>query len=146
MNALTFRDHYLWVGGLWGAGRRWKLGATKKYASLGDQTLFRHLDQIHFTSGLPHSSGGKESVCNAEDIGDSDSITGLWRSPGEEMAAHSSILAWKIPWTEEPGGLQFMGLRRVRHDWTPTWSSFFKEVGKVLQRYFSISGQMQALI
>ena len=34
----------------------------------------------------------------------------------EEMAAHSSILAWKIPWTEEPGGLQSMGLKRVRHD------------------------------
>ena len=34
----------------------------------------------------------------------------------EEMATHSSILAWKIPWTEEPGGLQSMGLQRVRHD------------------------------
>ena len=33
------------------------------------------------------------------------------------MAAHSSILAWKIPWTEEPGGLQSMGLQRVGHDW-----------------------------
>ena len=32
------------------------------------------------------------------------------------MAAHSSILAWKIPWTEEPGGLQSMGLQRVGHD------------------------------
>ena len=32
------------------------------------------------------------------------------------MATHSSILAWRIPWTEEPGGLQFMGSRRVRHD------------------------------
>ena len=32
------------------------------------------------------------------------------------MATHSSILAWKIPWTEEPGGLQFMGLQRVGHD------------------------------
>ena len=35
----------------------------------------------------------------------------------EEMAAHSSILAWKIPWTEEPGRLQSMGLQRVRRDW-----------------------------
>ena len=35
----------------------------------------------------------------------------------EEMATHSSILAWEIPWTEEPGGLQSMGLQRVRHDW-----------------------------
>ena len=33
----------------------------------------------------------------------------------EEMATHSSILAWKLLWTEEPGGLQFMGLQRIRH-------------------------------
>ena len=35
----------------------------------------------------------------------------------EEMATHSSILAWRIPWTEEPGGLQSMGSQRVRHEW-----------------------------
>ena len=41
----------------------------------------------------------------------------VWEDPlEEEMATHSSILAWKIPWTEEPGGLQSMGLQRVRHD------------------------------
>ena len=34
----------------------------------------------------------------------------------KEIATHSSILAWTIPWTEEPGGLQSMGLLRVRHD------------------------------
>ena len=34
----------------------------------------------------------------------------------KEMATHSSILAWKIPWSEEPDRLQSMGLRRVRHD------------------------------
>ena len=34
----------------------------------------------------------------------------------KEMATHSSILAWQIPWTEEPGGLQSMGLQRVGHD------------------------------
>ena len=34
----------------------------------------------------------------------------------KEMATHSSILAWEIPWTEEPGELQFMGPQRVRHD------------------------------
>ena len=38
------------------------------------------------------------------------------------MAPHSSTLAWKIPWTEEPGGLQSMGLRRVGHDWTSSLS------------------------
>jgi len=41
-----------------------------------------------------------------------------WEDPLEEgMATHSSILVWRIPWTEEPGGLQAMGLQRVRHDW-----------------------------
>ena len=40
-----------------------------------------------------------------------------WEDPLEkEMATHSSILAWRIPWTEEPGGLQSMGSQRVRHD------------------------------
>ena len=40
-----------------------------------------------------------------------------WEDPLEkEMAPHSSILAWKIPWTEKPGGLQSMGLQRVEHD------------------------------
>ena len=40
------------------------------------------------------------------------------------MALHSSTLAWKIPWTEEPGGLQSMGLLRVRHDWATSLSLF----------------------
>ena len=40
-----------------------------------------------------------------------------WEDPLEEgMRTHSSILAWRIPWTEEPGGLQSTGLQRVRHD------------------------------
>ena len=52
--------------------------------------------------GLPYSSDGKVSACNAEDPG---SITGSGRSPENEMATHPSILAWRIPQTEEPGGL-----------------------------------------
>ena len=89
--------------------------------------------------GVPGSSAGKESACNA---GDPGSILGSGRSPGEGicyplqyswasvvaqipgwedpleegMAMHPSILAWRIPWTEEPGGLQSMGVSRVRHD------------------------------
>ena len=38
------------------------------------------------------------------------------RSPGEKMATHSSILAWEIPWTEEPGGLESMESQKVGHD------------------------------
>ena len=36
----------------------------------------------------------------------------------KEMETHSSIFAWRIPWTGEPGGLQFMGSQRIRHDWS----------------------------
>ena len=45
-----------------------------------------------------------------------DSISELGRSLKKGMATHSSILAWKIPWTEEPGGLQSIRSQRVRHD------------------------------
>ena len=58
--------------------------------------------------GFLGGSDGKESACNAGDLG---SIPGLGRSPGEGMATHFSIVAWRIPWTEEPGGLQSMGLQ-----------------------------------
>ena len=47
-------------------------------------------------------------------------IPGLGKSPEVEMATRSNMLAWKIPWTEEPGELQSMGLQRVRHDWAHT--------------------------
>ena len=43
----------------------------------------------------------------------------------EEMATHSSILAWRIPWTEEPGGLQSTGSQRVGHNWATSLSLFF---------------------
>ena len=53
-------------------------------------------------------------LANAGVIKDVGSIPGSRRSPG--MATHSSILAWRIPWAEEPGGLQLIGLQRVGHD------------------------------
>ena len=49
-----------------------------------------------------------------------------WEDPLEkEMATHSSILAWRIPWTEEPGRLQSMVSQRVRYDWAHTHIFFF---------------------
>ena len=63
--------------------------------------------------GFPGGSDNKESACSG---GDPDLIPGLGRSPGNGKATHSSIFAWRIPWTEETGGLQSMGLQRVRHD------------------------------
>jgi len=55
----------------------------------------------------------KASACN---VGDSGLIPGSGRSPGKEMATHSSTLAWKIPWTEEPGRLQ--SVHGVAKSWT----------------------------
>ena len=55
---------------------------------------------------FPGGSVEKNSPANAGDMG---SIPGQEDPPKKEMATHSSILAWEIPWTEEPGGLQFMG-------------------------------------
>ena len=65
--------------------------------------------------GFPGDSDGKEFICNAR-----DQVQSLgWEDPLEkEMATHCSILAWRIPWTEEPGGLQSMGSWRVGHNWS----------------------------
>ena len=58
----------------------------------------------------------KNPPANAGGVRDEGLILG-WEDPLEkEMAIHSSILAWRIPWTEEPGRLQSMGLQRVAHD------------------------------
>ena len=46
-------------------------------------------------------------------VGDTGSIPGLGRSPGEGCGNHSSVFAWRIPWTEELGGLHCTGLQRV---------------------------------
>ena len=53
---------------------------------------------------------------NAGELRDAVSILGSEDPLEEGMETHSSILAWRIPWTEEPGGLQSMGLQRFGHD------------------------------
>ena len=63
--------------------------------------------------GFPSGAEGKESACSAGDLG---STPGLGRTPGEGNAAHSSTLAWRISWTQEPGGLQSMGSQAVGHN------------------------------
>ena len=63
--------------------------------------------------GFPGSSAGKELACNA---GDPGSIPG-WEDPLEKgTATHSNILAWRIPWTEQPGRPQSMGSQTVGQD------------------------------
>ena len=78
----------------------------------------------HFLKAYLIDSPGKASACNAGDTGDTGSIPGLGGSPGEGMTTHSSILAWRISWTEEPGGLQSMGSQRLGHNHgvTKSWT------------------------
>ena len=72
------------------------------------QALFMHRT-LHNACEL----SSKESACDA---GDSGSTPGSVRSPGEGNGNYSSILAWRIPWTKEPGELHSMGSQRVKHD------------------------------
>ena len=58
----------------------------------------------------------KYLLANAGDVRDVGLIPGQGRSSGEGHAIHSSVLAWRIPWTEEPEWLQSIGLQRVEHD------------------------------
>ena len=66
--------------------------------------------------GFPGGLLGKESTyqysrSQVRSLGQEDPLE-------DGMATHSNILAWKIPWTEEPGRLQSMGSQRIRHDWS----------------------------
>ena len=66
--------------------------------------------------GLPAGASGKEPTCQGRRHDTWVPSLG-WEGPlGKEMAAHSSVLAWGIPWTEEPAALQSMGSQRVGHD------------------------------
>ena len=88
--------------------------------------------------GFPDGSSSKESICNARDVGDS---LGQEDPLEKKMAIHSGILAWEIPWTEEPEELQSMGSQRVGHDWVYTdmlvwWTS--KMFRRISVRFLTI--------
>ena len=74
---------------------------------------------VYFSSariGFPGGSVVKNPPAKARDTERSIQSLGQEDPLEEEMATHSSIPSWKIPWTEEPGGLQSMGSQRVGHD------------------------------
>ena len=97
-----------------GGGRSWELEKKSKITNpvglvgVHVQLLVFALDRC-----FPGGSDGKESPCRAEDLG---SIPGSERSPGEWNGYLLQILAWRIPWTEEPVGLQSIEQPRVRHN------------------------------
>ena len=72
-----------------------------------------YLQFFREVSGFPDGSVGKASAHNAGDLGSVPDEEGPLE---KEIVTHSSILVWRIPWTEECGRLQSMGLPRVGHD------------------------------
>ena len=84
-----------WVAISFSNAWKWKVKAK----SLSRARLKGYIFQLSF----PDDSDSKESACNAEDPG---SVPGSRRSPGERNGNHSSILAWRTPWIEEPSRLQ----------------------------------------
>ena len=70
---------------------------------LGQEMDFGLIWMFQVSAGLPRGYSGKESACNA---GDRDSIPGSEGSLEECMATHSSTPDWRIPWTQETGGLE----------------------------------------
>ena len=69
--------------------------------------------EIEEVKGFLGGSDGKESAYSVGDLG---SIPGLEEPLEKEIATHSSIRAWRIPWTKDPGRLQSMGSQRIRHN------------------------------
>ena len=101
-----------------------KIYIPVRASSLGIQRLLvipRKQNEARFSGifeniELPRWLGGNESTCQSGDARDMSWISGVERPPGRGMATHSSILAWKIPRAEEPGGLESMGLQRVGYN------------------------------
>ena len=94
--------------------------------------------------GFPDDSNRKESACSVGDLGP---IPGLGRSPGEENATHSSILAWKTLWMEEPGPqsmeLQSMGSQRVGHSWATHTLTLSRAAPPQLGLWWLVPGRLR---
>ena len=90
------------------------MGSPRVGRDLATKLLLRSLC---FLRGFPGSAIGKETCLPEQDTQETW-VPSLGREDPLEkgMATHSSMLPWKIPWTEKPGGLQSMGSQRVRHD------------------------------
>ena len=95
----------------------------------GSETLFKPFFSSRYICevGFPGCASVKELACQC-------------MPPEEETATHSSILTWRFPWTEEPGGLQSMGPQRVEHDWSNLESTEASEPGNPCPFHHSSRG------
>ena len=119
------------LGGSWAAScGPPSLPAPLPWYGFSSPVVWGHfLGEAYFCPSLPYSSsppsglfpGGtvvKNLPASPRDARDMGSIPELERPPGVGNSDPPSLLAWKIPWTEEPGGLESMWSQRVGHDWT----------------------------
>ena len=98
------------------AARRTPAAALRAARRRWSGSLVYPADIRHW--GFPGGSVVKDPFADTRAAGDAASIAGPGRSPEEDMSPCSSLPAWRIPWTEEPGGLQAMGSHKVGHDRT----------------------------
>ena len=105
------------------SGKARKIGSLESVCG----TIWPFKNMLHLCCNIRfHSPGGsvvKNLPANAGDTGGGIWCLGQEDPLEEDMATHSSIIAWEISWTEEPDGLQSMGAQRVRHDWATEYSS-----------------------
>ena len=104
-------------------GQRSLVGYSPRGCKESDTTDWLNNNNKRVWAGFPGGSDSKESASKAGDLVWS---LGHGRPMEKEIATHSSILAWRIPWTEEAGGLQSVGLQRVRQDWETNTFTFFQ--------------------
>ena len=106
---------------------------NKKYNFPQNEYIIDHITYFHFRSFKFHTLS-LPLVAQRVKCLPAMQETWVWSLGREyplekEMATHSSILAWRIPWTEEPGGLQSTGLQRVGHDWATSLTSSNNHLG-----------------
>ena len=91
----------------------WNCQHNPKFSNANDTAIIKEIK--NYGRGFPGDAAVKKTPAKAGDSIGAGSIPGPGRSPHVEMAT-DSILAWKIPWIKEPGGLQSMGWQRVEYD------------------------------
>ena len=118
--------------------RKWNpcallIGRWISSTTVGNRVDFPHESRTTIWSVLPCGSTVKESICSEGDAGSTCSLGRAW-------ITHSSILAWKIPWTKEPGRLWSMGWQWSRHDWSvwalcdPLLGIYPTEINSILKK------------
>ena len=113
--------------------------------ALSDQTHFGEDDTgwsstaFCLNMGFPGGVIKKEPACQCRRLRDACSIPGTERASGGGHGTHSSILAWRIPWTEEPGGLESTESKRVRHGWSDLAGTYDYQAS-TLERAWSKEG------